>query len=88
MRESYKEHVEDPEQIKRRKRQEKIERWRFKRLYDQLLQKRQTEQIRDDRSWDWIKKENLKKETEGLIMAAQDQALRTTAVKQDVSPLR
>lgn len=32
-------------------------------------------------SWEWIRTGELKKETEGLIFAAQDQALRTNAVK-------
>ena len=31
----------------------------------------------EDNSWLWIKQGYLKKETEGLIMAAQDQAIRT-----------
>ena len=32
-------------------------------------------------SWEWIRTGKLKKETEGLIFAAEDQALRTKAVK-------
>ena len=32
-------------------------------------------------SWNWIKTGELKKETEGLIFAVQDQALRTNAIK-------
>ena len=32
-------------------------------------------------SWNWIRTGELKKETEGLIFAAQDQALRTNAIK-------
>ena len=49
-------------------------------------------QGKDKKSWDWLKKGNLKKETEGLLMAAQDQALRTNNVKchidkQNISPL-
>ena len=48
-------------------------------------------QDRDEKSWEWIKKGKLKKETEGLLMAAQDQALRTNSIKcrvdkQKVSP--
>ena len=38
-------------------------------------------QDRDEKSWDWVEKGKLKKETEGLLMAAQDQALRTNSNK-------
>ena len=53
---------------------------------------RSTEEIRDDKSWNWLKRGTLKKETEGTLMAAQDQALRTNAIrsridKQDISPM-
>ena len=53
---------------------------------------RSTEEIRDHKSWNWLKKGTLKKENEGTLMAAQDQALRTHAIqsridKQDVSPM-
>ena len=34
-----------------------------------------TVEIRSKRSWDWLKKSYLKKETESTIVAAQDQAL-------------
>jgi hypothetical protein len=34
-----------------------------------------------DSSWDWLNQQDLKKETEGLLIAAQDQALRTNYVK-------
>ena len=38
---------------------------------------RKTEDVRDKSSWDWQRKRDLKKETEGLITAAQGHALRT-----------
>ena len=52
---------------------------------------RQTD-VRGEASWDWLNKGDQKKETGGLITAAQDQALRTNAIKariekQDLSPL-
>ena len=51
-----------------------------------------TEEIKDKDSWNWLKKGTLKKETEGMLMAAQDQALRTNYIKKitdckDVSPM-
>ena len=43
---------------------------------------RGTEEVRDDNnSWLWVKKGYLKKETEGLIIAAHDQSLRTRWIK-------
>ena len=33
------------------------------------------------KTWNWLRKRDLKKETEGLIIAAQDQSLRTNAFK-------
>ena len=35
-------------------------------------------------SWTWLKKGYLKKETEGMIMAAQDQANRTRWVQKNI----
>ena len=67
-----------------------MEGWKNKPLHGQFL--RQTHDVRGVASWDWLNKGDLKKETEGLITTAQDQALRTNAIKariekQDLSPL-
>jgi len=48
-------------------------------LHGQFL--RQTQQTADSKSWAWLTTGGLKKETEGFLMAAQDQALRTNAIK-------
>ena len=48
---------------------------------------RSTEEIRDHKSWKWLKKGTLKKETEGTLMAAQDQALRTHAIQSRIDLL-
>jgi len=59
--------------------QEHKEKWMTKPLHGQFL--RQTQQIADVKSWAWLTTGELKKETEGFLMAAQDQALRTNAIK-------
>ena len=46
---------------------------------------KETMDVRDEEnSWNWLKNGYLKKETEGTILAAQDQALRTNWVKSNV----
>ena len=42
---------------------------------------RQSEDQRNDETWTWLKEGKLKRETESLIIAAQDQAIRTNYVK-------
>ena len=37
--------------------------------------------FRDSRSWDWLKNGDLKKATEGTIMAAQEQATGTRSIR-------
>ena len=51
-----------------------------------------TESVLDKATWLWLRKGTLKNETEGTIIAAQDQALQTNAIrnkidKQDMIPL-
>lgn len=46
---------------------------------------RECREIRDNNdSWVWLKKGYMKKETEGLILAAQDQAIRTKWIKKHI----
>ena len=44
-------------------------------LYGQVV--RQSEDQGNDETWTWLKAGKLKRETESLIIAAQDQAIRT-----------
>ena len=82
---------ENPKILKDRLRKAREERYYNKSLHSVFF--RETEEGRDENnSWLWVKKGYLKKETEGLIMAAQDQAIRTNWIrhnidKEDISPL-
>ena len=65
--------------FKKRVKLERMEDWKTKSLHGQFF--RDTEGIADDRSFDWIRSGFLKAETEGMIFAAQEQALRTRAIR-------
>ena len=66
--------------FKREVQNEYIARWTGKRMYGQFVRE-MPESVDKDRTWEWMRKSDLKVETEALIFAAQEQALRTNAVK-------
>ena len=43
--------------------------------------KQQTSEISHKKTWTWVKKGNLKKETESLLMVDQNNAIRTNYIK-------
>ena len=53
----------------------RLKNWKSKAMNGQHL--RQTEENATKETWQWMKRGSLKRETETLIIAAQDQALRT-----------
>ena len=46
---------------------------------------RQTEEVRREQCWAWLQNGDLKRETETLIVAAQNQSLRTNLVKAKIN---
>ena len=64
---------------KKRKMEERTEEVRGKGLHGQFF--RQTDDVASDKTWLWLLQGHMKKETEGLLMAAENQSLRTNAVK-------
>ena len=70
--------IETPKQYQERMKRKRTEDWSGKQLHEQF--KRVTEDL-SGVSWNWIRAGELKKRTEGLIFAAQDQALSTNTVK-------
>lgn len=56
------------------------ERWQSKALHGQYLKDIEGK-VDSDNIWNWLTNGELKKETEGFLLAAQDQALRTNAIK-------
>ena len=70
--------IETPKEYKEWIKRKRIEDWSGKQLHGQF--KREKEDL-SGVSWNWMRTGELKKETEGLIFAVQDQALRTNAIK-------
>ena len=70
--------IETPKEYKEKMKRKRTEDWSGKQLHGQF--KRVTDNL-SDVSWEWTRTGELKKETEGLIFAAQDQALRTNTAK-------
>ena len=51
-------------------------------MHSQFL--RQSKDLSSNDSWQWLQRGELKKETEGMIMAAQEQALRTRYIQRAI----
>ena len=49
------------------------------RLHGQIY--KQTEEVAGEEKWLWLRDGSIKRETESLIIAAQEQAIRTNAIK-------
>ena len=79
-----------PKEYKNQRRKERTRDWQEKPLHGRFL--RCTEEMASSKTWEWLRRDELKKETEGLITAAQDQSLWTNVMKariekSDVSPM-
>lgn len=70
---------ETSKEFRKRKTEERMREAKEKQLHGQFL--RDMEGVASEKSWEWLEKCHLKKSTEGLIMAAQSQSLRTNAIK-------
>ena len=55
-------------------------------LHGQYL--RQTKEVRSDQYWAWLQDGDLKRETESLIVAAQNQSIRTNLVKTKIDKIQ
>ena len=55
------------------------QKWEGKQLYGRF--KRLINNISHDKAWTWLKKRNFKRETESLLIAAQNNVIRTNHIK-------
>ena len=65
--------------LKRSKKEKRLEDWEKKVLHGQYLW--QTKEVKSDQCWTWLQNGDLKRETEILIVTAQNQSIRTNLVK-------
>ena len=65
--------------MKKANKEKRLQDWEEKGLHGQYL--RQTKEVRSEQSCVWLQNEDLKRETESLIVAAQNQSIRTYLVK-------
>ena len=65
--------------LRRSKTEKRQEDWEEKVLHGQYL--RQTKEVISDQCWAWLQNGDLKMEIENLIVAAQNQSIRTNLVK-------
>ena len=65
--------------MKKAKKEKRLQNCEEKALHGQYL--RQTKEVRSEQSWVWLQNEDLKRETESLIVSAQNQSIRTNLVK-------
>ena len=68
------------EKYKRSKTEEREQKWSNKKMYGQYCRET-SDDIDKEKRWLWLKNSDLKAETEALICAAQEQALRTNYIK-------
>ena len=65
--------------MKRSKKEKRLEDWEDQGLHGHYL--RQTKEVRSDQCWAWLQKGDLKRETESLIVAGQNQSIRINLLK-------
>ena len=67
-------------EAKKQKKKERTISWEEKMLHGQFV--RQTKEVGNQDRWQWLRNGTLKRETESLIFAAQEQAIRTNVIKE------
>ena len=71
--------VEAASVLKKAKKEKTLQDWEERALHGQIL--RQTKEVKSKQSWVWLQNGDLNRETESLIVVAQNQSIRTNLVK-------
>ena len=77
---------ENGQRLKEKQKERRKEGWQTKVMHGQHL--RQTNDFAAQNSWQWLRRGSLKRQTESLIIAAQDQALGTNYRKAKIEHSR
>ena len=67
-------------EFKKQKTQELKQNWREKKVHRQFVREMQDKSDKD-KTWQWLSKSDLKSETEALLFAAQEHAIRANYIK-------
>ena len=76
----YSEGAKEKNEFKRERQNASLNSWKEKKMYGQFLRE-MPETVDKDKTWEWTRKIDLEVETEALIFAAQEQALKTNNVQ-------
>ena len=63
---------------------EKQELWKNKKMYGQFIREMPDETTDEKETWNWLRKADLKLETEVMLCTAQEQGIRTNYVKHKI----
>ena len=85
----YEQHLgmtESVKEFKEKRRNQRSNLLKQKKLHEQFLN--QIEQVVGEEKWLWLRDGSIKRETEPLIMAVQEQATRTNAIKRNIDKIQ
>ena len=68
--------------MRKKEKENRLKEWKQKALYGQLV--REIECDNESKKWEWLRKGELKRETESFLCIAHEQAIRTNSVNNSI----